>query len=192
MVNGISADQLRGMIRDGVLVPTLCTYEDAVAVLDMIPIMYDDIEMWNAVIVSDVFEPQNREHHRAVLNSLVADFNEMNDIDHMNHMNEVNEGSVVVVADDGEEGADEGDDQRSHNYTEETDSDSDSDASESSSIDAHAIGYMRIHRVLDTLNSNISMSMTISLVTWATTTLGIVFMFASMWQEIGAIKGNTC
>jgi hypothetical protein len=36
------------------------------------------------------------------------------------------------------------------------------------------------------------MSMTISLVTWATTTLGIVFMFASMWQEIGAIKGNTC
>jgi len=174
MVNGVSAYQLRCMIRDALLVPSLCTYEDAVAVLDMIPATYDDIDIYNAVIVSDVFEPHNREHHRAVLNSIVEDFNVMNGIDYKNEAKD--EGSAVV-GDDNDDGDDD--------YT-------DSDTSESSSFDTHAISYMRIHRVLDTLNSNISMTMTISLVTWATTTIGIVFMFASMWKEIGALKGTTC
>lgn len=189
MVNGISADQLRDMIRDDLLVPTLCSYEDAVAVLDMIPIAYDDIERWNAVIVSDVFEPHNREHHRAVLNSIVADYNDINEAK--------DGGSVVEIADVDDADEDDKDEDEDEDDDEDEDEDedivyTDSDTSESSSDDAHAIGYMRIHRVLDTINSNISMTITISLVTWATTTIGIAFMFASMWKEIGALKGNTC
>jgi hypothetical protein len=192
----VSAAKLTKMVLTGSLTPTLWGSTETLVVLGRVPPAYDDLSLWRDTVVHEVFDDDERDHCREVLDAVMGDA--AGSISSEETDDERSDVERDVESDDAESDDAESDDVESDDVesddVESDDVESDdveSDDAESDDASDRSDPFVRgpdAVDVIEAINCNTNITGTVSLVAIASALSGMTILMLCIWNEVVVIR----